>query len=369
MIAANRLLLIIAELTLTLGGAISSDEYEISASLDPRDNYIDQLQGTAPENEQFLDISSYTIEPYNAIKDREADFRPQYSEQPDIVITPASGAAPLAVTLLAKGIEQTAFLFWELDWDGDSQKETMGQGPPFQEVTYSFPGNYFPVFNFYNDRNELIAQASGSITVTDQLSNGANDTGSQSQALTAAPGGWGIVKDTQSSGGRRPVEDLSDEPYGWSPPMEEFTEYLKPQLYASTERGPAPLNVSFDASRTYSRYGVMRFNYDVIWGPYEAEDDGYYIYSGNSPQWTHTFDEYGMYLVILDVEDYSGKRARGYKSDICALIRPSFPAGLRAPVRGARLGSVAGAAEYAGMLQRRLKERKFAAILFIIRSI
>lgn len=57
----------------------------------------------------------------------------------------------------------------------------------------------------------------------------------------------------------------------------------------------------------------MQFNYDVIWGPHEAEDDGYYLYSGNSPQWTHTFEEYGMYLVILDVEDYSGKKARTTK--------------------------------------------------------
>jgi hypothetical protein len=210
-------------------------------------------------------------------------------------------------------MEQTAFLLWELDWDGDGQKDTMGQGLPFQEVTYSFPGSYFPVFNFYNDRNELIAQAGGSITVTGQSSNGAGDTGSHSQALTAAPGGWGIVKDTQSSGGRRPVEDLSNAPDGWSPPSEEFTEYLKPQLYASIERGPAPLTIDFDASRTYSRYGVMQFNYDVAWGPHEAEDDGYYLYSGNSPQWTHTFEEYGMYLVILDVEDYLGKKVRTTK--------------------------------------------------------
>jgi hypothetical protein len=306
MMASIRILLLITELILMLGGAVASDEFELSAALNPVDNSIEELQSTSPENEQFLDLSGYRMDSSNAML-----FRPQYSEQPYIIITPAGGAAPLAVTLQAKGMEQTAFLFWELDWDGDGQKDTMGQGPPFQEVTYSFPGNYLPVFNFYNDRNELIAQASGTIAVTGQSSNGAGDTGSQSQALSAAaPGGWGIVKDTQSSGGRRPVEDLSDAPEDWSPPSEEFTEYLKPQLYASIERGTAPLTVDFDASRTYSRYGVMQFNYDVAWGPHDAEDDGYYLYSGNSPQWTHTFEEYGMYLVILDVEDYSGKRGR-----------------------------------------------------------
>lgn len=305
MIASIRLLLLITELTLMLGWAMASDEFELSAASNPVDNSIEELQSTSSENEQFLDISSYMMGSSDAMV-----FRPQHSEQPYLVVTPASGGAPLAATLQVKGMEATAFLFWELDWDGDGQKDTMGQGLPFQEVTYSFPGNYVPVFNFYNVRNELIAQASSSITVTDQSSNGAGDTGSQSQALTAAPSGWGIVRDTQSSGGGRPVENLSDESEGWSPPQEEFTEHLKPQLYASIERGPAPLTVDFDASRTYSRYGVMQFNYDVTWGPYEAEDDGYYLYSGNSPQWTHTFDEYGMYLVILDVEDNSGKSAR-----------------------------------------------------------
>jgi len=305
--ASKRLLLLTIELTLMLSAAMETDEFELSAALNPVDNSIGEPQSISPDNQRISDISSYRIDSSNTMA-----FRPQYLE-PYIIITPASGTAPLAATLQVKGMEQTAFLLWELDWDGDGQKDTMGQGLPFQEVTFSFPGNYFPVFNFYNDRNELIAQASGSITVTGQSSNGAGDTGSHSQALTAAPGGWGIVKDTQSSGGRRPAEDLSDAPDGWSPPSEEFTEYLKPQLYASIERGPAPLTVDFDASRTYSRYGVLQFNYDVAWGPHEAEDDGYYLYSGNSPQWTHTFEEYGMYLVILDVEDYSGKRARTTK--------------------------------------------------------
>jgi hypothetical protein len=305
MIASIRLLLLITEFTLIFGGAMASDEFELPFVSDHDDNSIEELQGTSSKNEQLLDISSYVMGSSNAMA-----FRTQYSEQPYLVITPASGAAPLAATLQVKGIEATAFLFWELDWDGDGQKDTMGQGLPFQEVTYSYPGNYLPVFNFYNIRNELIAVVSGSIKVAGQSSNGAGDTGSQSQALTASPSGWGIVKDTQSSGGRRPAQDLSDAPDSWSPPSEEFTEYLKPQIYASIERGPAPLTVDFDASRTYSRYGVMQFNYDVIWGPHDAEDDGYYLYSGNSPQWTHTFDEYGMYLVILDVEDYSGKMAR-----------------------------------------------------------
>jgi hypothetical protein len=304
MMASKSLLLLTIELALMLSAAMATDELELSAASNTVDNSIAEMQSTSHGNKQSLDFASYTIDSNNAML-----FRPQYS-QPYIIIIPASGTAPLVATLQAKGMEETYFLFWELDWDGDGQKDSMGQGLPFQEVTYSFPGDYFPVFYFYNDQNELIAQAGGSITVSSQSSNGAGDTGSQSQALTASPGGWGIVKDTQSSGGRRPAEDLSNVPDGWSPPSEEFTEYLKPQLYASIERGPAPLKVDFDASRTYSRYGVLKFNYDVIWGPHEAEDDGYYLYSGNSPQWTHTFYEYGMYLVILDVEDNSGKRSR-----------------------------------------------------------
>jgi len=304
MIASKSLLLLIIELALMLSVAMATDELEFSAASNPVDNSIGELQSTSLGNEQSLDLASYMIDSSN-----EMLLRPQYSE-PYIIITPASGTAPLVATLQVKEMEQTSFLFWELDWDGDGQKETIGQGLPFQEVTYSFPGDYFPVFSFYNDKNELMIKAGGFITVSGQSSNGAGDTGSQSQALTAAPGGWGIVKDTQSSGGKRPAEDLSNAPDSWSPPSEEFTEYLKPQLYASIESGPAPLKVDFDASRTYSRYGVLQFNYDVIWGPHEAEDDGYYLYSGNSPQWTHTFYEYGMYLVILDVEDNSGKRAR-----------------------------------------------------------
>jgi hypothetical protein len=304
MMAFKSILLLTIELALMLSAAMATDELELSAAFNPIDNNIGKLQKTSLGNEQSPHLTSYMIDSSNAMH-----FRPQYSET-FIIITPASGKAPLVVTLQAKGMEQTSFLFWELDWDGDGQKDAMGQGLPFQEVTYSFPGSYFPVFSFFNDRNELIAQASGSIKVSDQSSNGAGDTGSQSQALTASPGGWGIVKDTHSAGGRRPAEDLRNVPDSWPAPSEEFTENLKPQLYASIERGQAPLTVDFDASRTYSRYGVMQFNYDVIWGPQEAEDDGYYLYSGNSPQWTHTFDEYGMYLVILDVEDNSGKRAR-----------------------------------------------------------
>ncbi|HPS91354.1 MAG TPA: hypothetical protein PKV33_04285 [Methanothrix sp.] len=302
---------------LALSGTISSDEFEISVPNDPRDFYV--------------------------------------------IISPASGSAPLAATLQVGGLARTSFQFWELDWDGDGQVDVMGQGSPYQEITYTAPGNYLPVFNFYNERNEMIAQARGSLTVADdQLrssmgseaigdystehsgdgtsfrmqdvfpgqaqapffvldgfssakSNGTDGTASQSQALTAAPSGWGIVKDTRAPGDRRPARNLDNGQNSWSPPREEFTDYLKPVLYASTERGAAPLTVSFDASGTYSRYGVMRYNFDVIWGPHEAEDDGYYLYSGNSPQWMHTFEEYGMYLAILDVEDNLGNRARTTK--------------------------------------------------------
>ncbi|OPY52199.1 MAG: hypothetical protein A4E49_01960 [Methanosaeta sp. PtaU1.Bin112] len=317
---------------LALSGTTLSSEFEIFAPIYSSDNYIDIQQK-----------SSFVNEP------------------PYIVITPASGAAPLDAILQVGGLERIDFLFWGLDRDGDGQIDLTGQASPYQEITYTAPGNYFPAFNFYNERNEMIAQARGSITVTDnQLpsakgsaavgdynierfgegaplgmqyispglaqapflilggfpvaeSNGTDDTASQSQALTAAPSGWGIVKDARGSGDRRPAQNLNNGQNSWSPPKEEFTDYLKPQLSASTERGEAPLTVSFDASGTYSRYGVMRYNFDVIWGPHEAEDDGYYLYSGNSPQWMHTFEEYGMYLAILDVEDNSGNRGRTTK--------------------------------------------------------
>jgi hypothetical protein len=330
---------------LALSGTISSDEFEISVPNDPWDysEYVDNQQKNTFEIEQTQDST-----------------RIDFQEHPYVIISPASGSAPLAATLQVGGLDRTSFQFWELDWDGDGQVDVMGQGSPYQEITYTAPGNYLPAFNFYNERNEMIAQARGSLIVADdQLrsltgseaigeystehsgdgtslmqdvfpgqsqfpffvpdgfssakSNGTDSTASQSQALTAAPSGWGIVKDTQPPGDRRPAQNLDNGQNSWSPPGEEFTDYLKPVLIASTERGEAPLTVNFDASRTYSRYGVMRYNFDVIWGPHDAEDDGYYLYSGNSPQWMHTFEEYGMYLVILDVEDNSGNRERTTK--------------------------------------------------------
>jgi PKD repeat protein len=361
MMIALRILLMIAGSTVILGVVISSDEYEIFDSLNTIDNYIDSSQSNSLDNELNPDISSYSIAPKDAVNAKEIGFRPDYLEQYRITITPASGAAPLSASLLVSGIDQIDYLFWELDWNGDGQVDVVSQGSPYQQITYATPGNYLPVFNFYNDRNEMIAQAKGAITVTDnQLpsssesvaigdysaehsgdgttlrmqdafpgqaqasffildgfssakSNCTDGTASQSQALTAAPSGWGIVKDTQAPGDRRPAQNLDNGQNSWSPPSEEFTDYLRPVLIASTERGEAPLTVSFDASRTYSRYGVMRYNFDVIWGPHEAEDDGYYLYSGNSQQWTYTFEEYGMYLAILDVEDNSGNRARTTK--------------------------------------------------------
>lgn len=283
MIASFRIFRIIPPIAvlmiLALSGTISADEFENTF-----------------ESEQTPDISRIDLQ-----------------EQLYVIISPASGSAPLSATLQVGGLDRTSFQFWELDWDGDGQIDAMGQGSPYQQITYTSPGDYWPVFNFYNERNEMITQARGSLTVTGAKSNGIDGTASQSQALTAAPSGWGIVKDTQAPGDRRPAQSLDNGQNGWSPPREEFTDYLRPELYASTERGVAPLTVSFDASRTYSLYGVMRYNFDVIWGPHEAEDDGYYLYSGNSPHWIHTFEEYGMYLAILDVEDNSGNRARTTK--------------------------------------------------------
>lgn len=341
--AEGRLLIVIANLAMIIGVGIALESIEFSGSL-LIENGIQEIESFEPENEPFLQLNGYANGFYGSSKEitgsERAIFGQQYSSYPYVVASPAQGAPPLQTTLQAMGIEGTPFSFWQIDWDGNGAVDTMGQGMPLVQVTYPSPGTYFPIFYFYNERNESIVQAKGAITVTSQDSsaqvqnistyqapfqtlgqggfqipesgndNGTEQVGSQSHALTASPGGWGIVRDTTGSDKSRTVKNLSDQPDSWSPPTEEFTEFLRPELYASAERGPAPLTVSFDANKTYSRYGVMRYNYDVAWGPHEAEDDGYYLYSGTNPLWTHTFDEYGMYLVILDVEDNLGKKSR-----------------------------------------------------------
>jgi hypothetical protein len=64
--------------------------------------------------------------------------------------------------------------------------------------------------------------------------------------------------------------------------------------------------VTVDASRTLSLHGIWQYNFDIAWGPNDAQDDGYCLYQGQEPRWTYTFQEGGAYLVILDVEDSRG---------------------------------------------------------------
>lgn len=61
---------------------------------------------------------------------------------------------------------QTPFWLWELDQDGDGNINTGGQGSPTVQAIYDQPGSYSPVLTFYNDAKQIIANASGSLTVT-----------------------------------------------------------------------------------------------------------------------------------------------------------------------------------------------------------
>jgi hypothetical protein len=282
-------------------------------------------------------------------------FQPQSPLYPYVKTDPLSGTAPLSVTLQVAGIDKIAFRMWELDWNGDGFKDVEGQGLPFIQITYEQPGSYAPSFTFYNEYNQIIAQAKGFLSVTgpetpvlrdihplqettasldeghlikdglsdsrrlsdswssagaSEFSQGSSneDTGTQKQALSVSPGGWGIFGGQQKTGEGRPPIDLGSG--DWTAPKEEFSEDLDPELVLSQDRGYAPLEVSFDASGTIAIYGVRNYNYDIAWGPNDAPDDGYYLYSGPDPRWTYTFQEYGAYLVILDVEDKHGQRAR-----------------------------------------------------------
>ena len=70
--------------------------------------------------------------------------------------------------------------------------------------------------------------------------NGIEEIGSQSQALTASLGGWGIIRDTPDSGKSRPVTNLSGEPDSWSPPREEFTEVPQAATICFHREGLSP---------------------------------------------------------------------------------------------------------------------------------
>jgi PKD repeat protein len=102
----------------------------------------------------------------NAMIPGTESFQPQYLAKPYVAATPSSGEAPLIVTLQVIGMEQTPFWLWELDWDGNGDMDTGGQGQPIVQVTYDQPGSYAPVFTFFDDRNQVIARAQGFLTAT-----------------------------------------------------------------------------------------------------------------------------------------------------------------------------------------------------------
>jgi hypothetical protein len=274
--------------------------------------------------------------------------------------SPSAGEAPLIVTLEVRGMEQIPFWRWELDANGDGIKDAESQGPPLVQITFDQPGIYAPSFTFFDNYNRIVAQATGSVTATvpgtsashvgyPALQSGAaiidgvpagkqvlpsgwegnaasgggiggspnEGAGVQSQSQTLYPGGWGIVGGDPKSGSSIsrdpgiPRTDLGAG--GWSPPSEEFSDELDPELTVEPDRGKAPLTVTMDGSRTLSLHGIRQYNFDIAWGPNDAQDDGYYLYQGREPRWTYTIQEGGAYLVILDVEDSRGKKARTTK--------------------------------------------------------
>ena len=439
MIAACKLQLFVIAIVLMLGNVLAQEPDDFASAAEDLDQDINELQGATAQSEIVPELQGWQSLSFeeenptqhsnqqqgglaglhearmNAIVPGAERFLPPGAAQPYVTANPSSGQAPLTVTLQVEGMGQTPFWLWELDRDGDGDVDTGGQGPSTVQVVYDQPGTYVPVFTFYDDANQIIASASGSLTVTgqgipraedallpaetmtaapsegyaplqvlldarsiappgyyewslDQYSGGSlsypggepaaqvvyenpgsfnativfydsqmqeisrgraaiqvydagtsqgskgssesgtQETGTQSQALTASPGGWGLLGGAPESGDSRPRVDLGEG--SWSAPKEEFTEDLKPELRVFPERGQAPLTVEFDASGTAARYGVYRYNYDIAWGPNDAPDDGYYLASGSDPNWIHTFDEYGSYLVILDVEDNRGERSR-----------------------------------------------------------
>jgi PKD repeat protein len=291
--AAHKLLLLGIALFMTQGNILGQETI-----------LLDDPNADIPQVSQELSaVNTLYFEGDNASNQM---FLPQDAAQPYVVANPFSGSAPLTVTLQVAGMEQATFWLWQLDQEGDGDVDARGYGTPIVQVTYDQPGSYVPSFTFYDEGNRIIANAKGFLTVIGQGLSG--ETGTQSQGLSVSPSGWGLLGDTPGSGGRRTPVELGVG--NLTRPKEEFSEDLLPKLRLFPERGSAPLTVRFDASETYARYGVYRYNYDIAWGPDDAPDDGYYLVSGSDPSWTHTFDKYGSYLVILDVEDNRGETSR-----------------------------------------------------------
>jgi PKD repeat protein len=218
-----------------------------------------------------------------------------------IIASPSEGSAPLRVTLDARSIAPESFSTWSLDQYSGGVLSYPG-GEPVAQVIYENPGSFNATIVFYNSQLREISRGRASVLVREggtagQPQTGA--TGTSRQALTA-----------EDSGGVRPTIYLGNETDVWIPPAQEISEDLKADLQPFPEQGSAPLEVRFDASRSFARNGISLYSYDIAWGPENREDDGYYLYSGPRQNWTYTFQKPGLYLAILDVEDKMGKRAR-----------------------------------------------------------
>lgn len=393
--------LLLLSLFIVLGCSFCQQAVESIGQIQDSDFYGEALQFGEPGQGEI------SILPQPVFGEEAASISQPWVLQPSIMqlyvtATPARGDAPLVTMLKVVGM-QAPYWLWDLDWDGDGDMDTGGQGPPTFQVTYDTPGSYSPQFTFYNDANQIIARATGFLTVTgtglprllgalppadriiatptegraplhvtldarsiapssystwslDQYSGGVlsypggepvaqviyenpgafnativfydsqlreiargrasvlvlddgtsgqlgpGATGTSRQALTAAKSGGSEPKAIPSP--------INLENTTWVPPKEQSTTYLKADLQAFPERGSVPLAVRFDASKSFARYNMSTYSYDIAWGPEDKKDDGYYLISSSDPRWTYTFREPGLYLAILDVEDKDGNKAR-----------------------------------------------------------
>jgi PKD repeat protein len=144
--------------------------------------------------------------------------------------------------------------------------------------------------------------------------------GSKEASLHLTPkGGGGVGSSNPSSSlDGSPKAPVKPKAIGngsdWMPPNEGSSELIDPSLAAFPEKGFAPLDVRFDASKSSAVNGIVLYNFDLIWGPDDDPDDGYYEKSGSDPYWTRRIAEPGLYKAVVDVEDGKGNRARAAKA-------------------------------------------------------
>jgi PKD repeat protein len=165
----------------------------------------------------------------------------------DFTVSPASGAAPLMVTLDASGSRDEEGSITDYRWSfGDGSGSSVSA--PFAEYTYTDSGTYRIV-----------------LTVTDDE----GQTGTFEQTITVTPGDTGAEN---------------------APPTADFTIY--------PETGPAPLSVALDASKSNDADGwIDEYKWSFGDGEFATEIDRFV---------NHIFQIQGNYTVTLTVTDDDG---------------------------------------------------------------